>query len=372
VLQRRKALASSYSCDPCSCQMSLTSYPLQMNPATVNLLPQQAQQVHALAQYVQCGTNYFFLDETVAGAMNWLHNPPSPPNPAVAVVDNVVTKGMVTAVGGGSTAVSPTYQDYAYSPRYGCPCDSWQVTTNGSAPVNVITVSGPQTVWWFNGQNPSGYTTSITLTASPAGAPSYTWAFTQGSDKATLSGQSGNTINLSGRKVSASTGDVKVKVTVNGVASNPLSITVRGPYKLVPGSKLHSPLDGCGYASQIYYTIYDNLNAIMPSTIAFGEQWTTAIDNRYAGTNWERPTAHGDTTSNSQFYDYITGPGLNNNPPPYPTPTAPQGGNTEVQRSGQEWRVGSTTPGAGARVQTDTWHRYTDHGDNDAITSPAP
>ena len=32
VLQRRKALASSYSCDPCSCPMSLTSYPLQLTP----------------------------------------------------------------------------------------------------------------------------------------------------------------------------------------------------------------------------------------------------------------------------------------------------------------------------------------------------
>jgi hypothetical protein len=78
VLQRRKTLASSYSCDPCSCPMSLTSYPLQMTPATVNLLPQQAQQVHACAQYVQCGTNYYWWDETIAGTMNWLYIPPTP------------------------------------------------------------------------------------------------------------------------------------------------------------------------------------------------------------------------------------------------------------------------------------------------------
>ena len=238
----------------------------------------------------------------------------------------------------------------------------------------IPTISGPQTVWWFNGLLPSGYATIITLTAWPPGAGSYSWAITAGSDKAQFSLFTANTAKLVGRALSSPPGgDVKVKVTVGGATSSEYPVTVRGPYKLVAGSKLHSALPGFGYASQIWYTIRDNLNANMPSMVAFGEQWTTPVDNRYpGGTNWERPSAHGDTTSNSTFYDYITGPGLNNQPPPNPTPTAPQGGNTEVQRSGQEWRFGSTTPGAGARVQTDTWHRYVDHGDNDGITSPAP
>ncbi len=117
-------------------------------------------------------------------------------------------------------------------------------------------------------------------------------------------------------------GDVKVKVTVkfpnnSTKTSSDYAITVRGPYKLVPGSKLHSPLDGYGYASQIWYTIRDNFSATMPSTTAFGEQWTTAVDNRYTGTNWQRPDPHGDSISNSTFYDSITGPGLNNQPAPY-------------------------------------------------------
>jgi hypothetical protein len=312
------------------------------------------------AAYTTCNTNPMWYAEPAS----W-----SSQNSSIATVNS---SGTVTGQSGGTTSITGQYTGTVYIMNPMFYCEASSLPGSASATIYVVSVTGPQTVWWFDGQSPSGYTTSITLTATPAGAPAYSWAFAQGSDKASFSGQSGNTIHLSGTKLSTSSGDVLVKVTVNGVTSSNYPITVRGPYKLVAGSKLHSALPGYGYASQIYYTINDNFNALMPSTIAFGEQWTTAVDNRYAGTNWERPPAHGDTTANSQFYDYITGPGVNNIPAPIPTPTEPRAGNTEVQRSGQEWRVGSVTPGVGARVQTDTWHRYVDHGDNDAITSPAP
>jgi hypothetical protein len=254
-----------------------------------------------------------------------------------------------------------------------CPFMGFLGTANtyACAP-NLPSISGPQTVWWFNGVLPSGYQTIIGLTASPAGASSYSWAITAGSDKAAFSQFTGNTAMLVGTALSLAPGDVKVKVTVGGATSPEFAISVRGPQKLVAGNKLHSPLSGYGYASQIWYTIRDNFNINMPSSVAFCEEWTTALDNRYPGTNWPRPPAHGDTTGNSEFFDYISGPGINDVPPPYPTPTAPTGGMTEVQRSGQAWRVGSLSPGHGARVQSDTWHRYVDHGDNDGITSPAP
>jgi hypothetical protein len=154
VLQRRRAVASSYSCDPCSCQMSLTSYPLQLTPSPVNVTPQQAQQVHASAQYVQCGTNYYWYDETIAGAMNW-----SSDSPSVAAVNNSTAKGLVTGVSGGTTTIRATYQDYAYSPRYGCPCDSWVVIDVGSDTANVkpsITNISPT-------RGLIGVTTSVTI-----------------------------------------------------------------------------------------------------------------------------------------------------------------------------------------------------------------
>jgi hypothetical protein len=99
------------------------------------------------------------------------------------------------------------------------------------------------------------------------------------------------------------------------------------------------------------------------------------MDNSpYPSNNWGSPLAVGSTSSGSEFYYHFTGPGLANNPPPVPTPTGP--GQTLssviVQQRGQEWTVGSTTPGSGARVQTDTWQRFIDHGHHANITSPAP
>jgi hypothetical protein len=53
-------------------------------------------------------------------------------------------------------------------------------------------ISGPNAVWWFNGETPNGsaYPTSITLTSS--GGSSTTWSVTQTDAKVNLSTSSGS------------------------------------------------------------------------------------------------------------------------------------------------------------------------------------
>ena len=193
-------------------------------------------------------------------------------------------------------------------------------TKRVSAPAPVVQITGQSVVWWFNGQNPSGYTTTVTLTALPSGGSSYSWQFTAGSSKASFSNQSGNTINVKGTALSTGLNDISVKVTVTTSAgtgpSGPFNMTVKGPYKLVPGSNFYSADPNYGYDTKLYYTIKDNLGANLPLDVGFAEQWTAPMDNSpYPSNNWGSPLAVGSTSSNSEFYDHFTGPGLANTPP---------------------------------------------------------
>jgi len=251
------------------------------------------------------------------------------------------------------------------------------VSKRGNGTDNVVTITGSQTVWWFNGVLPTGYTTSIQLTAKPAGQSQYTWAFSAGSNKASFNGQTGNTINLTGSALSAAQGDVKVKVTVrfsdnSTKTSSDYPITVRGPKLLTFNTRLDAEDPGFGYSSHLYYKIRDNFNELLPSQIGFNEKWTTGVVNDYAGTNWTRGAEIGATTSSSELDDLIQGQGLGGSP--VPVPVAPQYpfGTTKVQHWGQEHRVGSMVIGAGARVQTDVLQKYRDHANHESVQSPAP
>ena len=163
---------------------------------------------------------------------------------------------------------------------------------------------------------------------------------------------------------------MKVKVTVNGVASNPFAVTVQGPNSLVPGqiTDQSDPTYGC--LSFLDYTIKDNLAHNLPSSIPLNENWTTSVVNDYAGANWRRGNPGGLTSPDSTFTDEIGGEASGFTP----TATAPQSplNGTKVQHWGQEWRVGSTTIGSGARVQTDIIQKNIDHARHTNVVSPAP
>ncbi len=233
---------------------------------------------------------------------------------------------------------------------------------------NVIpTISGPNTVWFFANLTVSGYATSIQLTSS--GGSSTTWNITAGASKITVSSFTGSSINVlsSGTAFSSSAGDVKITATAYGQTSNPFSITTRTPNLSIQGTITLNCDQTYGYLMELDYAIQDQMSAALPSGAPVNENWTTGIVPDYSGTDWRRSDPTGINEAESTFADSIGGEDAAH------TPRATCDGNsTPIQHWGQEWRVGSTTPGFGRRIQTDTLQKYLGHAAHTQIISPAP
>jgi hypothetical protein len=279
-------------------------------------------------------------------------------------VASVTDPGYVTANGVGTTTAN-AYVDlpWGYSSQA---CTTLTMATN--ATINVKpTISGPNVVWWFNGENPSGYATSITLTSS--GGAGTIWGVIVGSEKVTLNAQGSTaTITSSGSSFSSSVGDVQVTAQASYVTSQPFHITTRRPYKLVPGI-IQTQCGGTyTWTTTLNYAIQDNLSIPMPTSVPLNEKWTTAVVADYTNMNWRRGDEGGITTdsgSPSQFADSIQGEVSSFTP----TPDC-NGSATPVYHWGQEWRVGSSAIGSGARVQGNTLQKYINHASHTSITSP--
>lgn len=101
------------------------------------------------------------------------------------------------------------------------------------------------------------------------------------------------------------------------------------------------------------------------------ETFTTAPGNDN-GSNWAlygTPTPMPSTSS--EVRDRISGVGINNQPPPSPTPVC-SGNDTQVEHfTGHEWRIGGLTQGAGVRVSVESLTRYADKANYLNFVSPS-
>jgi hypothetical protein len=235
------------------------------------------------------------------------------------------------------------------------------------------TISGGNIVWWFNGQNPDStdYPISVKLTSS-AGS-STTWAVTQKDIKVNLSSTNGatTTVTSTGKLFSASSGDITITATANGVSSSPFSMTAKTPWKLVPSSIntvcYASPQT---YGTQITYNVVDSLSNTMSSDIYWNESLGTATCAD--GSNWcngQISTGGGDS---NPLTDILGPPNLNLNPAPVPMPICSgQGTGTTLYRSiPQTINVGGSVTGQGVQAQQDNLTYYIDHGQHNNIQSP--
>ncbi len=233
-------------------------------------------------------------------------------------------------------------------------------------------ISGPNTVWWFNGESPAGYATVVTLTSS--GGAATTWSVTAGADKITLSATSGSqvTVRSSGTTFSSSPGDISVVATANLQSSAPFTMTTRKPYQLAVPVIQHFCDSLFGYRDAISYEIRDQLGAIVPFAVDWNEQFTSSCFQDNVQGNWcsyGLPTQVG--ASGTILVDYISGPGVNNAPPPNPMPVC-VGDSTQQQHWGQQFRIGSPGVGFGVRVQTDNIVRFMNHAEHQNVVSPVP
>jgi len=234
-------------------------------------------------------------------------------------------------------------------------------------PVQLPKISGPATVWWFNGKNPNAgqYPISITLTSS-AGAPTR-WSLQQPDAKVNLSATSGASIQVTstGQYYSGNVGDISITALdpATNIKSSPFTITSRTPWKLVflPAQSATTPLSGNGYLSELAYDLIDQLSSVIPQSVTWNETVTNTQSQN--GSNWGNyaiQTSPGDT---GPLIDRLSGPGVNNSPPPYPTPTYhnPATGTTPYRVATQNIKVGSDMTG-GVFVQQDTLTYYLDQG----------
>ena len=249
------------------------------------------------------------------------------------------------------------------------------------------TITGPTTLWWFN-DYPSPDTTHypivVSLTASSSTSNSYTYRITSGSDKAGLGPNLGttyfsssNTVNLGSRMSSDMEGDVVVTVTVRGISSDPIHITVRRPaYLQFEGvSYFAGPEDQpYGFRTQISYSVWDNLSTRLPTSVPVNEYFTTGIIRDYPGTDWQRSDPNGySTDSTAKFFDTL---GVFQSSLIFggwtPRPQSPGNplSSSRIIHFHQQFWVGTLNPGTGVLVQDDTLVLYLDHGAHEDVSNP--
>jgi hypothetical protein len=290
------------------------------------------------------------------------------PNPVATFVITklTVTTTKTTSPGNYNMIVSGT----------GPVCGSYGT---GSSPLDVAPLlDGGDAIWWFNGQTPGGYKVKTAMKSKPAGIGSYLWTITAGADKATFSNNSSTItttaettpIKSKGPNGSTVKNDVSVTVTVNGVASDPLMLTVLVPNSLKPLLIDDSPATANGYRSLLHYSILDQFGDVLPSLVPLNEQFTTAAVKDYPGTNWPQGVNKPATVNPADWTDNVSAVGAGGIPPPTP-PQTPLG-NVKVEHWSGQWQIGSLTIGAGRRVQTNVWQLFQDHGRHRNIVSPAP
>jgi len=324
-----------------------------MVPAQVTLVPTHQSTFHVEGDFQDCNGDDSY--SVVSGGSWWSWN---------TAVATVGTQGQATGVSGGSTTIEDDFSAQSCDP---CgPCDCYYDDDSGYGTANVITISGPNTVWWFNGYAPSGYAATIQLTAQP---PSGSRQWNVVSGPINIANNTAQVATIQGTGLSQTSGDAKVTVTINGVTSSQFAITVRGPKLLVPNGITDVSDPTYAYLSTMGYIIQDNFSQSMPSNVPLNESWTTPASYDYTGANWRQPAPGGTTSQGAGFVDNIYGEASTMTPTPQSPPPLIS---TKVQHWGQDWRVGTTGIGAGARVQKDVIQKYISYARHNSIVTPAP
>jgi hypothetical protein len=276
-------------------------------------------------------------------------------------------------------------------------------------------------LWYFNGErHKEPLSTKVTLQAESKPAGFFLWSVTEGTDKVELvDGESGtnvlktddNQVEVKSKSGSNGADDVGIRVshmTADGtptgtyegklgvrtpatvkkvheqtthhqvpsqqasympesLQTSPDSVPSAAPKSLRHVSTNHSAHATWGYETRITYEVLDDKgNPIKGFDV--NEKWTTGVVNDYPKADWRRGPEGGTTSAGTTFFDNIQGESKGHTPAPQ-NPQKPLG-TTKVQHWGQDWYIGSTTPGKGTKVQTNTLQKYQDHAEHQNIKSP--
>ena len=217
-------------------------------------------------------------------------------------------------------------------------------------------ISGPATLWWFDGASPSNYPTSIVLSSSAGDATM--WSLVSGGDKVSLSSTTGGQITVTSHNGSTSQGDVRISASYPSSGTSVTQLTVRAPNDLFLWSVGTTCDPTYGYMTHIRYNIRDQFTAYLPNgDVQMNEDFGSTLYEQYPGTNWIRGAPAGNMSGGYQFTDNVSGYAFFANPNPVP---GCAGNATPVHYFEQRWYIGSLTIGAGRLVQTNDLQRNID------------
>mgnify|MGYP005811217841 CR=1 FL=1 len=365
ITNRSAGISSSFSCPVC-CPNDGPYY--SFNPYGVSVIVDGIQQFTKTEDYWDScyQQNYDWPSDIILTASN----------PSIAYSSSVQAGISETrGVAAGSTSDYYTYDLITYdNDSMDCYPNYWWNVGVGQPETVKPTISGPNTVWWFNGQNPnaSAFPTTITLTAicgtSPCTSP-VSWAATSGSSRVTLT-PNGNQVSItsSGQYWSGTTGDISIKATTNGSTSNSFDVTSRRPWKL----RFNAVFSGTECANNEWYTsiAYDLLDNLS-SSISDDALWNESLGAPSCqSSNWCNWNIQGQNGSTGPIVDRLAPPDLGLNPNPTPNCTSPPVGQSAFRSIPQNHYVGSSISGNGAFVQSDYLGYYIDHGGHDLIVIP--
>jgi hypothetical protein len=166
-------------------------------------------------------------------------------------------------------------------------------------------------------------------------------------------GQAGDGVQDVGGRLPDDSG--QDQVTLSG---GPKAAPAGPPAGMNPTGTTHAAHPTWGYETHENYQIIDDTGAPVTS-FDINEQWSTPPIADAAGCDWRRGEPGSMHVDGSAFFDNIQGETSTHTPVPQ-NPQAPLG-SAKVQHWGQEWRVGSLTPGHGTLIQTNIIQKYQDH-----------
>lgn len=248
-------------------------------------------------------------------------------------------------------------------------------------------------LWWFNGEVPrlaavGKYLPQIDLaTGLPAGQ--FRWRVTKGADKVkfVLKGAEKESVTTEDDSAtvrstgpSGGAGDVNLHLehTPEGTKKTDtydITLEVRAPQKLIPLKVTDAAKEG-GFESRMEYTLKDNFDDPVPYldyNEDFGPEVWDSESAKKTSTFPPRNKGNGITDGAATLTDYfrIYGPASETAKvvPPITPPRKPLS-TTKILHFWHKWYAGSTTPGKGVLVQTNTGQMYSDHGRHEDIVSP--
>jgi hypothetical protein len=130
----------------------------------------------------------------------------------------------------------------------------------------------------------------------------------------------------------------------------------------------HSADATWGYSTYITYQVLDDKEKPMKG-FDVNEKWSTGIVKDDATTDWRRGPEGAFHSNTDRFSDHIEGESAGHTPAPK-APGKKKLGSHKVEHWGQEWYIGSLTPGSGTKVQTNTFQKFQDHATHTKAKSP--